>query len=137
MDGIDFHVKDVKDQTKMKYFSHLRKMLKSGMNGENIMTSICAYVVLLLHYMFGIMKWIKGELKNMDIKPRKLLMMHGFYHPKTNTHRLYLHQLRGGRGVTGLEDMHNNEVSALAKYVVKSDDPLTAVVREATSPTQK
>eukprot|EP00957_Ditylum_brightwellii_P070360 5345489-Ditylum_brightwellii.AAC.1 len=137
MKGIDFHVKDVKDQTKKEYLSRLRKILKSGMNGGNIMTAICAYAVQVLHYTFGIMKWTKGELKNMDVKTRKLLMTHGFLHPKASTHRLYLHCSRGGRGLTGLEDNHNTECSALAKYVVKSDDPLRAVVRETTSLTQK
>eukprot|EP00957_Ditylum_brightwellii_P003338 252799-Ditylum_brightwellii.AAC.1 len=101
------------------------------------MTAICAYVVLVLHYTFGAMKWTKGELKNMDVKNPKLLITHGFHHPKANTHRLYLHYLRGGRGLTGLEDTYNDKCSALAKYVVKSDEPLTAVVRETTSLTQK
>eukprot|EP00957_Ditylum_brightwellii_P044341 3364527-Ditylum_brightwellii.AAC.1 len=126
MEGIDFHVKDVKDQTKKKYFSHLQRILKSGMNGGNIMTAICAYAVPVLRYTFGIIKWIKGELKNMDVKTRKLLTTHGYHHPKANTHMLYLHQSRGGRGLTGLEDSYNNKCSALVKYVVKSDDPLTA-----------
>eukprot|EP00957_Ditylum_brightwellii_P200072 15251978-Ditylum_brightwellii.AAC.1 len=73
----------------------------------------------------------------MDVKSCKLLTTHGYHHSKANTHRLYLHRSRGGRGLTGLEDTHNNKCSVLAKYVIKRDDLLTSVVRETTSPTQK
>eukprot|EP00957_Ditylum_brightwellii_P092742 7061786-Ditylum_brightwellii.AAC.1 len=63
--------------------------------------------------------------------------MHESHHPNINTHRLYLHCFMGGRDITGLEDTHNNKCSVLTKYVVKSNDPLTQVVRETTLPTQK
>eukprot|EP00957_Ditylum_brightwellii_P175489 13361195-Ditylum_brightwellii.AAC.1 len=63
--------------------------------------------------------------------------MYGFYHPRANTHRLYFHCSWGGRGLTGLEDTHSNECSVLGKYIVKSDYPLTQMVRETISMTQK
>eukprot|EP00957_Ditylum_brightwellii_P161094 12265079-Ditylum_brightwellii.AAC.1 len=61
MEGIDFHVNDVKEQMKKVYFLQLRKILKSGMNSGNIMTAICAYEVSILCYTFRIMKWTKGS----------------------------------------------------------------------------
>eukprot|EP00957_Ditylum_brightwellii_P197519 15048439-Ditylum_brightwellii.AAC.1 len=126
MEGIDFHVKDFKDKTKKEYFSCLQKIPKTGMNGGNIMTAICAYAVPVLRYTFGIKKWTNGELKNMYINNHKLFTTHGYHHPKANTRKLYLHWSRGERGLTGLGDTHNNECSALAKYIFISDDPLTA-----------
>eukprot|EP00957_Ditylum_brightwellii_P030437 2305196-Ditylum_brightwellii.AAC.1 len=45
--------------------------------------------------------------------------------------------LKGGRGLTGIEDTHDAECSALASYVLKSEDPLTVIMRETTSLTQK
>jgi hypothetical protein len=101
------------------------------------MTAICAFAMPVLRYTFGIMKWTKGELKKLDIKTRKLLTMNGHHHPKASTHRLYLHRSRGGRGLTGCEDTHNCECTALAQYVLGSTDDLTQVVRETTTPTQK
>eukprot|EP00957_Ditylum_brightwellii_P178070 13563849-Ditylum_brightwellii.AAC.1 len=125
MEGLDFHVKDVKEQTKKEYFSQLRKNLKSGMNSGNVMTAICTYAVPALQYTFGIMKWTKGELKNIDMNIQKFLTTNGFPHPKTNTYQLYLHHSQEGRSLTGLEDIHNTECAVLAKYVLKSHDPLT------------
>eukprot|EP00957_Ditylum_brightwellii_P102668 7824099-Ditylum_brightwellii.AAC.1 len=95
------------------------------MNGGNIMTAVCAYVVPVLRYTFRIMKWSKGKLKRIDVKTRKLLTTHGFHNPNANTHWLYMHQSQGGRGLTELEDTHNTECAALAKYILKSHDPLT------------
>eukprot|EP00957_Ditylum_brightwellii_P034724 2632004-Ditylum_brightwellii.AAC.1 len=63
------------------------------------------------------MKWSKGKLKRIDVKTRKLLTRHGFHHPKANTHQLYLHQSQECRGLTGLENTHNMECAAVAKYV--------------------
>eukprot|EP00957_Ditylum_brightwellii_P161067 12262939-Ditylum_brightwellii.AAC.1 len=84
MDGTGFHMKDVKEQTKKEYFSWPRKILESRMSGGNIMIAVCAYAVPVLCYRFGILKWTKGELKNMDVKTSKLLTMHGFHHRKAN-----------------------------------------------------
>eukprot|EP00957_Ditylum_brightwellii_P042946 3251860-Ditylum_brightwellii.AAC.1 len=109
MKGIDFHIKDTKEQTKKEYFSQLRNVFKSSMTGENIMVSICAYTILVPCYNDGVSKWTKGEFKNMNAKTCKLLTMHGFHCLKANTHMLYFHCSDGGRFLTDLEDIHNNE----------------------------
>eukprot|EP00957_Ditylum_brightwellii_P126206 9621726-Ditylum_brightwellii.AAC.1 len=71
------------------------------------------------------MKWTKGELRKLDVNTRKMLIMKGIHHPKGNVHCLYLHCSKGGRRLTGVEDTHNCECAALAKYVLHSDDLLT------------
>eukprot|EP00957_Ditylum_brightwellii_P029500 2229468-Ditylum_brightwellii.AAC.1 len=63
--------------------------------------------------------------------------MKGIHHPKSNVHCLYLHHSKGGRGLTGVEDTHNCECAALAKYVFHSNDPLTQMVQNIPAPTQK
>eukprot|EP00957_Ditylum_brightwellii_P184848 14078511-Ditylum_brightwellii.AAC.1 len=37
----------------------------------------------------------------------------------------------------GVEDTHNCECAALAKYVLHSDDPLTQMLQNTPTPTQK
>eukprot|EP00957_Ditylum_brightwellii_P014669 1105740-Ditylum_brightwellii.AAC.1 len=93
------------------------------------MQAICAFVLPILQYMFGIMKWTKGKLRKPDVKTRKMLTMKGIHHPKGNVHRLYLHRNKDRRGLTGVEDTHNYECAALAKYVLLSNDPLTQMVQ--------
>eukprot|EP00957_Ditylum_brightwellii_P012608 952995-Ditylum_brightwellii.AAC.1 len=66
-----------------------------------------------------------------------MLTTHGFHHPKSSVHRLYLHRSRGGRGLTRVEATHDCKCSGLTKYVVENDDALTKVVHKTPTPTQK
>jgi len=47
------------------------------------MTAIYSYATPVLHYIFGIMKWMHAVLRNLDMKTQKLLTTHGFHHPKS------------------------------------------------------
>eukprot|EP00957_Ditylum_brightwellii_P027084 2047726-Ditylum_brightwellii.AAC.1 len=81
------------------------------------MTAIGAYVVPVMQYTFGILKWTKGELLKLDRKTRKLLTAHGHHHPRVDVNRLYLHWTEGGRGLPGLCDTYANECTALMQYI--------------------
>eukprot|EP00957_Ditylum_brightwellii_P055443 4200972-Ditylum_brightwellii.AAC.1 len=70
----------------------------------------------VLQYMFGIMKWTKGELQKLEIKTHKMLTMKGTHHPK---------------------ETQNCDCAALAKFVLNSTDPLTQRVQNTPTPTQK
>eukprot|EP00957_Ditylum_brightwellii_P006259 474747-Ditylum_brightwellii.AAC.1 len=125
INDIDFHMKEVKELTMKDYISWVCKILNANMNGDYMMTSICAYAIPVLRYAFGIMKWTKGELRKLDVKIQKLLTMKGIHHPKSNVHCLYLHRSKGRRGLTGVDNTHNCECAALAKYVLNSTNMLT------------
>eukprot|EP00957_Ditylum_brightwellii_P131603 10036408-Ditylum_brightwellii.AAC.1 len=82
MEGVDFHVREVKEMTKKEYISRVRKILKADMIREYTMQEICAFALPVLRYTFGIIKWMKGELRKLDMKTRKMLTMKGIHHPK-------------------------------------------------------
>eukprot|EP00957_Ditylum_brightwellii_P023489 1772221-Ditylum_brightwellii.AAC.1 len=118
-------MREVKEMTKKEYISRVPKNLKADMIGEYTMQAFCAFALPILRYTFGIMKWAKCELRKLDVKTRKMLTMKGIHHPKGNVNCLYLHRNKGGRELTGVEDTHNCECAALAKYMLHSNDPLT------------
>eukprot|EP00957_Ditylum_brightwellii_P073884 5613922-Ditylum_brightwellii.AAC.1 len=62
MKGADFHTSKVKQNTMKKYMSRVCKILNANLLGDSIMTVICAYVVPILCYTFGVMKWTRAEL---------------------------------------------------------------------------
>eukprot|EP00957_Ditylum_brightwellii_P179411 13667322-Ditylum_brightwellii.AAC.1 len=66
-----------------------------------------------------------------------MFTMKKIHHPKGDVHQLYLHQSKGGRGLTGVENTHTCECAALAKYVLNSTDPLTQMVQNTLIPMQK
>eukprot|EP00957_Ditylum_brightwellii_P122288 9325384-Ditylum_brightwellii.AAC.1 len=120
-----------------KCISRIRKILNADMIRDYTMNAICAFALPVLQYTFSIMKWTKGELRKLDIKTHNILMMKGIHHLKGNVHILYLHQSRGGRGLAGVEDTHNCKCAALSKYVLNSTNPLTQIVQNTPTPTQK
>eukprot|EP00957_Ditylum_brightwellii_P028097 2121281-Ditylum_brightwellii.AAC.1 len=101
------------------------------------MTAICAYATPILRYTFGIRKWTRAKLRKLDVKTQKLLITHGFHHPKLSIPCLYLHCTHRGRGLTGVETTHDCECSALAKYILDSMDALTQIVQDIPTLTQK
>ena len=58
--------------------------------GGNLIKAINAWAVSGVRYSAGIIDWSKDELKSMDFKTRKILSMHGAFHEKSSTYRLYL-----------------------------------------------
>eukprot|EP00957_Ditylum_brightwellii_P145913 11111128-Ditylum_brightwellii.AAC.2 len=94
----------VKQDTKKEYLNCVHSILKADLTSNSTMTAICACTVPVMRYTFGIMQWTQTELQQMDKKTRKLLTMHGFLHPKSSIHRLYLHCSMGGCDLTSVAE---------------------------------
>ena len=92
-------------------------ILKSKINGENIIWAISSRAVSIVRYGVGIINWRKMELEELDRRTRRLMTMYGSHHPKADVDRLYLKRCEGGRGLLGLEDCVQVEVHSLEKYL--------------------
>ena len=51
----------------------MRNTLKSKLNGGNIISAINSRAVSMVRYGAGIINWTKMELKELDLKTRKLM----------------------------------------------------------------
>ena len=123
---------EVKKKAKREYFNRVRGILKSDISARNITNAICAFAMPIMRYGFGIVRWTQNELRKMDRQTRRLLTKFNFHHPKSNTHRLYLHRSNGGRGLIGVHDCHRQECTAIARYIEenKNEDPLIDLIME-------
>ena len=127
-DGIK-HEK-MKDQVTKEYVRRLRTILKSKLNGGNIISAINSRAVSIIRYGAGIIGWTKADLQALDRKTRKMLTMYGAHHPKADVDRMYLRRGEGGRGLIGVEDCVRIEIDSLEKYLQNSkEELLTAVNR--------
>ncbi|XP_069971818.1 uncharacterized protein [Penaeus vannamei] len=120
VDGIKHD--QMKDQVKKEYTRRVRNILKSKLNGGNIISAINSRAVSVVRYGAGIIKWTKNELEEMDRKTRKLMTMYGAQHPKADVDRLYLKRYDGGRDLLGVEDCVQAEVNSLDKYLCASEE---------------
>ena len=110
----------MKELVQKEYLRRLKKILKSRLNGKNIIIAINTWAVSLLRYGAGLINWTKNELQELDRKTRKKLTMYGAFHPKSNVNRLYLTRQEGGRGLIGAEETVRSEENSLGWYVMNN-----------------
>ena len=87
-----------------EYIRRLRKVLKSKLNGGNLVRGVNTWAVSLLKYSTAFVSWRKIELQAIDRKTRKLFTIYGALHPKSDVDKLYVPSKEGGRGLISIED---------------------------------
>ena len=87
---------EMKQNVQKEYFRRVRKILKSKLNGGNIIKAINARAVSVIRYSAGIIDWTKEELQIMNRKTRKLLTIYRLA-AFTSTCRQVILEKIGGR----------------------------------------
>jgi hypothetical protein len=71
----------------------------------------------LLTYSFGVIKWSKTNLQNINIQTRVLFTKFYKHHPKSAIERFNLPRENGGRGFsTNREILQHNQIASLKNY---------------------
>ena len=86
----DFKDESVKDRLSKEYVRRVKKVIRSKLNGGNMVRVINSWAVSLLRYSSGVVRWTKVELMNLDRKTRKLLIIQDALHARADGSRLYL-----------------------------------------------
>lgn len=107
----------MKEKVRTNYYSRIRKLMKSSLNGGNVIQAINSWAVAAIRYTAGILEWTDEELKNMDRKTRKILTMNRGLHPRADVDRLYLPRKDGGRGMVSVREVVRLEECSLSDYV--------------------
>ena len=66
----------MKKRLSKEYVKRVKKVIRSKLNGGNMVNAINWWLVSLLRYSGEMVKWTKIELMNLDRKTRKLLTIH-------------------------------------------------------------
>ena len=112
-----------------EYIRRLRKVLKSKLNGGNLVHGVNTWAVSLIRYSAVFVSWWKSELEAVDRKTRKLFKMYGALHPKSDVDRLYIPRKEGGRGLISIEDCVELAMTGLEVYVDGSEERLIQAAR--------
>ena len=75
-------------------------VLRSKLNGKNMIMALNAWAVSIFRYGTKILKWNKNELQEMEKKTRKFMAMNKELHKRRNVTRLYISKENGGRGLS-------------------------------------
>ena len=85
-----FFEEKMKLNVSKEYLRRLRKVLKSKLNGRNLVRGVNTWAVSLLRYSAAFVSWRKSELQAIGRKTRKLFTIYGSLHPKSDVDRLYI-----------------------------------------------
>ena len=107
----------------------IRKVLKSKLNGANLVCGVNTWAVSLLRYLAAFISWRKSELQAINRKTRKLFTIYRALHPELDVERLYVPRKKGGRGLTSIEDCVDLAIRGLEVYVHGSQERLIQAAR--------
>ena len=112
-----------------EYIRRLKKVLKSKLNGGNLVRGVNTWAVSLIRYSAAFVSWRKSELQAIDRKTRELFTMYKALHPKSDVDRLYIPTKEGGRGLISIEDCVELAIRGLEVHVHGNEERLIQATR--------
>jgi hypothetical protein len=106
----------IKENLEKHVYLRIKSILKSKLNGNNLIKAVNTYAVPLLTYSFGVIKWSKTNLQNINIQTTVLFTKFCKHHPKSAIERFNLPRENGGRGFSNLEILQHNQIASLKNY---------------------
>ena len=100
-----------------EYIRRIRKVLKSKLNGGNLVREINTGAVSLLRCSAAFVSWKNSELQAIDRKTRKLFTIYGAIHPKSDVDRLHIPKKEGEKGLISIVDCVEFAIRGLEVYV--------------------
>ena len=92
-------------------------LVKSELYAGNLVKGINTWAIGVVRYSAGVLDWTKEDLRQMDVKTRKMLTLCGAFHKRASFGRLYLKRKEGGRGLISVEDCVRQEEAGLSTCV--------------------
>ena len=115
---------EIKDKIQKEYYRRVRQLTSSKLNDGNTITAINSWIVSLVKYSAGILKWTKDELKVMDRKTRKIMTMNRTCNPQGDTDRLYIPRMEEGKRLLSVSDYAETEERNLSPHLDQSEERL-------------
>ena len=123
---------EMKDKVRKEYLRRTRKLLETKLSSRNLIKGINTWAV---RYSGSFLMWTRDELKQMDQRTRKLMMMRKALHPRDDVDRLYVSRKEEGRGLASIEDNGDASIQRLEDYIEKHERGLITAIRNDTDNT--
>ena len=86
-----------KDRILKECTNRVRKIWSSELWDYNKVTAYDSFAILIITQSVGVINQKSDEIKQIDIKTRKILTMAGNFHPNSDTDKLYVNRKPGAR----------------------------------------
>ena len=97
----------------------IRKIRSSELYSNNKIIADNTFAIPVLTPTFGIVKWTKDELEQMDVKTRKILSCNGSFHVNSDIDRLYTKRDKGGRGLNSIADVYIARIISISRHLIE------------------
>ena len=97
----------------------IRKIWSSELYSNNKVTAHNTFAIPLLTPTFGIIKWAKDELEQMDVKTRKILSCNSSFHVNSDIDRLYTKCDKGGRGLNSIPNAYIARIILICSRLIE------------------
>ena len=128
LEGANIMYREMKDKVRSEYYRRVKLIAKSKLYGGHLIRAVNAWAVSVVRYSAGVLEWSDRELREIDVRTRKLLTMFGVFHIRSSVCRLYRKRKDGGRGLISVKDCVRAEEISLNEYVLASDEWMLKVV---------
>ena len=109
----------IKNEMTTRFFTRMRRLLKTNLNSRNLFKAINTYGVSSLTYSFGIVGWTKTDIDNLQRKARTLLTKANKHHPRSAVERTTLPRRMGGRGMADIGKQLAQQISNLRSFFLR------------------
>lgn len=118
----------IKETLMKEYICRLEKICSTDLDSKNLVKAINTFAIPVLSYSFGVVTWSDTDIESIQRKIRTTLTKFRKHHPRSNTVRLTLPRVEGGRGISDIRNIYNNQIKSLRAYFNqrKLDSPLHA-----------
>ena len=114
-----------------EYIGRFRKVLKTKLDGGNLVRGVNTWAVSPLRYSAAFISWRKSELQAIYGKTRKLFTIYGALHPKSHVDKLYMPRKERRGGLISIEDCVELAIRSLEVYVHGEEERLIQAARGA------
>ena len=87
---------EVRHKAPSEYRNRVRRVLRSKIYSKNKVTAINTFAVPVIQCPAAVVSWRREDLEETDIGTRKLITMHGVFHAKSSSARLYTSRNESG-----------------------------------------
>lgn len=112
------HMK-IKERMRNEFLYKLKQILKSSLNSRNLTTAINTYVIPIIVYTMGVVKWSNTDLEGLDRIVRVQMTKYRNRHPKSSVERMYIPRKEGGLGFVNLSDMNQRQIISMRSYFMR------------------
>ena len=119
-ENIAYEGKINKERVTKEYLSRVRKIWSSELSAYNKTIAHNSFAIPVITPTVGILDWTKEEIKNIDIRTRKILSVTGNFHPNSDVDRLYIGRNVGGRGLRSCQGLFESRIVALKQHLHRS-----------------